>query len=55
MTKNRCKERNMKLPIEKQDTAALANIEEMKKVSNVTIPSEIQTENGKAWVEENEK
>lgn len=55
MTKNRSKERNLQQPIEKYDTAALANIEEMKKTSNITIPSEIQTENGKHWVEENEK
>lgn len=55
MADNKFKERFMGMPIEKHDTAAWANIQETKPVSNVTIPSEIQVRNAKEHVDTNEK
>ncbi|HHW21394.1 MAG TPA: DUF3787 domain-containing protein [Clostridiaceae bacterium] len=55
MAENRYKEECMGTPIEKHDTAAWANIESVKKVSKVTRPSELQTENAKEYVDTNEK
>lgn len=48
------KKNNLK-PIEKHDTAAWANIEDVKPVSNVSIPSERQMRNAKAHVDSNQK
>jgi hypothetical protein len=45
----------METPIENHETAAWANIEKMKPVSNVTIPNEIQVRNAKEYVDTNEK
>lgn len=42
-------------PIEKHDTAAWANIERLKDVSQVTIPSEVEAMNAKEWVDQNHK
>ncbi len=42
-------------PIEKHDTAAWANIKDMKPISKVPIPSETEVRNGKEWVDTNEK
>ncbi|MGI6120030.1 MAG: CDIF630_02480 family spore surface protein [Desulfosporosinus sp.] len=42
-------------PIEQHTTAAWANIEKLKDVSNVTIPSEIEVYNAKEWVDSNQK
>jgi hypothetical protein len=55
MAENKFKQRFMAMPIEKHDTAAWANIESMKPVSNVTIPSEVEVRNAKEWVDTNEK
>ena len=55
MAKNKAKEHSMREPIEKHTTAAWANIEETKPVSNVTIPSEEEVMNAKEWVDTNEK
>ena len=55
MAENRYKEKHMATPIEKHDTAAWANIQVTKPVSNVTIPSEIQVRNSKEHVDSNEK
>jgi hypothetical protein len=55
MAQNKFKQRFMAIPIEKHDTAAWANIERTKPVSNVTIPSEIHVRNAKEWVDTNEK
>lgn len=41
--------------IEDNTTAAWANIHKTKNISNVGIPSEIDVENAKDWVEENKK
>jgi len=49
------KKRQMAKPIEKHTTAAWANIEKMKEVSNVAIPSEIEVGNAKQWVDNNQK
>ena len=42
-------------PIEKHTTAAWANKEKLKEVSNVTIPNENEVENAKEWVDTNQK
>jgi hypothetical protein len=55
MAENRFKEKFMSMPVEKHDTAAWANIESVKKVSKVTMPSELQVENAKEHVDSNEK
>lgn len=55
MAKNRFKETHMAVPIEKHTTAAWANIEAMKPVSNVTVPSEVDMRNAKEWVDTNQK
>jgi hypothetical protein len=55
MADNRFKEKSMCTPIERHDTAAWANIESMKPVSNVTLPSELQVTNAKEHVDSNEK
>ena len=55
MADNKYKEKNMATPVEKHDTAALANIKETKPVSNVTIPAETQVRNAKEHVDTNEK
>ena len=55
MAKNKSKERFMAMPVEKHDTAAWANIDDMKPVSRVTIPSEVQVRNAKEYVDTNEK
>lgn len=55
MSKKTIKSCAFETPIEKHETAAWANIEETKPVSNVTIPSENETQNAKDWVDSNEK
>jgi hypothetical protein len=42
-------------PIEQHTTAAWANIEKLKELSNVTIPSELEVGNAKEWVDSNQK
>ena len=46
---------NPKDPIEKHDTAAWADIEDLKPISRVTVPSKEQVENAKDWVDTNQK
>lgn len=48
-------ERLRKRPIEQHTTAAWANIEKLKEISNVSIPSDVQVGNAKAWVDSNQK
>lgn len=55
MAKNRYKEKHMAIPIENHDTAAWANTNEMKSVSKVNIPDEIQIRNAKEYVDTNQK
>lgn len=55
MAENRFKEKNLSIPIENQRTAAWANIEKMKKVSKVPIPSDVQVKNAKEYVDTNQK
>ncbi|AOT70440.1 CDIF630_02480 family spore surface protein [Geosporobacter ferrireducens] len=55
MAENRFKEKNLSIPVENQRTAAWANIEKMKKVSRVPIPSDVQVKNAKEYVDTNEK
>ena len=42
-------------PIEQHTTAAWANIEKIKGISNVAIPSEFEVGNAKEWVDSNQK
>lgn len=42
-------------PIEKHDSAAWANIEAEKPVSKVAIPSELEVDNAKEYVDTNQK
>ncbi len=55
MAENKYKEKNMKMPIENHDTAAWANISEMKPVSKVNVPDEVQVRNAKEYVDSNQK
>lgn len=55
MAKNRYKEKNMAVPIEKHDTAAWANIEKTLPVSGVAEPSDLQVRNAKDYVDANQK
>jgi hypothetical protein len=55
MTENRTKEKFMAKPIENHTTAAWANIEETKPVSNVAIPSEEEVIEAREWVNVNQK
>lgn len=55
MAENRYKEKYMAMPIERHETAAWADIEKTKPVSNVSIPCEIQVRNAKEHVDTNEK
>lgn len=55
MAKNLIRAKTYKQPIEKHDTAAWANIESRKPLSNVHIPSEIEVRNAKEYVDSNEK
>lgn len=55
MSDHNTKERLMHRPIEQHTTAAWANIEKIKEISNVAIPSEIEVGNAKEWVDTNQK
>ncbi|HOM03123.1 MAG TPA: DUF3787 domain-containing protein [Acetivibrio sp.] len=55
MAEKNYKQKNMAVPIEKHNTAAWANIEKKKPESGVTIPSELQVENAKEYVDSNQK
>lgn len=52
---NNYKEKFNFMPIEKHETAAWANIEKTKPLSNVAIPNEDEVMNAKEYVDENEK
>lgn len=55
MAKNKFKERHMGKSIEKHDTAAWADINELKPISRVPIPSDFQVKNAKEYVDSNQK
>lgn len=55
MAKNDLKQRFMGIPVESHDTAAWANMENTKPVSNVNLPSEVEIRNAKEYVDTNEK
>ena len=55
MAKNKTKDRNMKKQIENHDTAAWANIDQLKPVSQVSIPDAEQVLNAKDYVDQNQK
>lgn len=52
---NKFKEKFAGKPIEKHDSAAWANIETQKPVSKVAIPSELEVDNAKDYVDTNQK
>lgn len=55
MRKNKSSQRNKTKPIENHKTAPLANIENLTSEANVPIPSKLEVENAKRWVDTNEK
>lgn len=55
MNKHNYKEKFMAMPIEKHDTAAWANMEKTKPLSNVNIPDEDEVMNAKEYVDSNQK
>lgn len=55
MSDQNANERLILRPIEQHTTAAWANIEKLKEVSNVSIPSELEVWNAKEWVDSNQK
>lgn len=55
MNNETIKNNSFKIPIEKHDTAAWANITETRPVSNISIPNEYETMNAKEWVDSNQK
>ena len=55
MAHNRYKEKHMSIPVENNATAAWANFNEIKPVSKVNIPDEIQIRNAKEYVDTNQK
>jgi hypothetical protein len=52
---NTIKKESMTEPIEKHETASWANMEDLKPVSRVNIPSETEVMNAKEYVDSNEK
>ena len=55
MAKNIERAKSQKKPIEKHDTAAWANIESLKPVARVHLPSEEEVRNAKVYVDSNQK
>ena len=55
MDENKFKQYNTETPIEKNDTAAWADIESTIPVSEVPLPSEAQVKNAKDYVDTNQK
>ncbi len=55
MPEKKIKDFHQSVPVEKQDTAAWADIECVKENSRVTIPSEKQVVNAKEYVDANQK
>ena len=55
MAENKYKEFHMRTPVENHETAAWADKNNLKNVSGVTIPDEIQVIEAKEFVDENEK
>ncbi|HHX73801.1 MAG TPA: DUF3787 domain-containing protein [Firmicutes bacterium] len=55
MAKNKKKDRRMASPVERHDTAAWAEMEDMKPVSKVNLPDEIDILNAKEYVDSNQK
>lgn len=55
MSKKSYKQRHMDTPVEKHETAPLDNIDGLKPVSKVNLPSEESVDYAKGWVDMNEK
>ena len=55
MVKNKFKKQMNEIPIENHRTAAWANIENLKRVSRVPIPSDYEVANAKDYVDKNQK
>lgn len=55
MPKNKPKAYQMSKPIENHETAAWANIDQLKEESRVPIPNEAEVINAKKWVDTNRK
>ncbi|AKL94518.1 hypothetical protein CACET_c10150 [Clostridium aceticum] len=55
MAKNRFKEKHLGRTIEHHTTASLMNMKDLKPVSRVPIPDEVEIKNAKEYVDTNEK
>lgn len=55
MTDNKIKDKDMKQPVERHDTAAWNDAQGIQPVSNVIIPKEFEVMNAKEWVDTNQK
>ncbi|MCW3489442.1 DUF3787 domain-containing protein [Dethiobacter alkaliphilus] len=55
MADKKFKQTFMGMPIEKHDTAAWADIEDMKAISQVNLPAEEDIRNAKEYVDTNQK
>lgn len=55
MVENKFKQQMNEMPIENHRTAALSNIESLKRVSRVPIPSDYEVANAKDYVDLNQK
>ncbi|MTI49664.1 CDIF630_02480 family spore surface protein [Sporosalibacterium faouarense] len=55
MERNKFKDKMNEMPIENHRTSSLANIESLKRVSRVPIPSILEVQNAKEYVEVNQK
>ena len=55
MSKDKFKQKNIATPIENHQTAAWADIKDLKQMFGIYIPSEIEVKNAKEWVDSNQK
>ncbi len=55
LAENKYKEFHMQTPVENHATAAWASTEDLKDISGVNIPDELQVMNAKEYVDENHK
>ncbi|AOY76397.1 CDIF630_02480 family spore surface protein [Clostridium formicaceticum] len=55
MSDNKFKEKHLGRTIENHQTASWANMKDLKPVSRVPIPDEIEVKNAKEYVDTNEK
>ncbi|PAB58411.1 CDIF630_02480 family spore surface protein [Anaeromicrobium sediminis] len=47
--------KKIKKPVENHQTAAWANVEQLKGEARVPIPATLEVDNAREWIEQNEK